>query len=115
MLPHFMGVGIFHESSNMSIMDTLCNTKILYEHFNISILKWYFLHFNSFLLNSIQNVYWFFAGIVETNLGFTNTYHYSCVFGKCNYRVLVSVSVCVFVCVSVFVCVITQKEIDLGT
>ena len=30
---------------------------------------------------------------------------YSCVFGKRNYRVLVSVCVCVCVCVSVFVCV----------
>ena len=38
--------------------------------------------------------------------------HYSCVFGKRNYRVLVRVCVCVCVCVF---CTITQKEIDLGT
>ena len=45
------------------------------------------------------------------------TGHYSCVFGKRNYRVLVRVSVCVcvFVCVCVCFCTITQKEIDLGT
>ena len=48
-------------------------------------------------------------------------YYYSCVFGKRNYRVLVTVCVCVCVCVCVFVrvcvcyCTITQKEIYLGT
>ena len=43
--------------------------------------------------------------------------NYSCAFGKCNYRVLVSVSACILVCVCVCVCfsTITQKEIDLGT
>ena len=36
-----------------------------------------------------------------------------CVFGKRNYRVLVSVCVCV--CFGVCFCTITKKEIDLGT
>ena len=40
-------------------------------------------------------------------------YHYSCVFGKRNYRVLIRVSVCVRLCLCVSM--ITQKEIDLGT
>ena len=40
--------------------------------------------------------------------------HYSCVFGKRNYRVLVRVCVCVVLCLCVCFCTITQKEIDLG-
>ena len=39
--------------------------------------------------------------------------HYSCVFGKCNYRVLVRVSVCVCVCVCV--CVFAKRNPSRNT
>ena len=42
---------------------------------------------------------------------------YSCLFGKHNYTVLISLFVCVrpCLCVCVCFCMIIQKEIDLGT
>ena len=39
----------------------------------------------------------------------------SCGFRKCDYRVLVRVSLCMCLCLCVCFCTITKKEIDLGT
>ena len=68
----------------------------------------------------VKKIYPYTGLMLQPNMPLISTLsacHYSCVFGKRNYRVLVRVSVCVCVCLCVCVCfcTITQKEIDLGT
>ena len=51
-----------------------------------------------------------------TTRNILHDFYYSCVFAKCNYRVLVRVFECIRMCVCVFVCFCTiTKKNDLGT